>query len=97
MPTNNDSSDVSEMLVSISRVVNKSEMYYSFKGMCEKLGVSLSTGNRWKKEGKLPCALTINGQARYRDSDIESMVIKQNPDLLGLAPGQNTDSIIKGL
>lgn len=95
MPSNNDSLETPDMLVSISHVVNQTEVYYTFKGMCEKLGVSVSTGNRWKKEHRLPDAVTINGQTRYRDSDIESMVLKQNPGLIESASG--ADSIVKGL
>jgi predicted DNA-binding transcriptional regulator AlpA len=98
MTTNNDSLELPDMLVSINKVIKSTEIYYTFKGMCEKLGVSLSTGNRWKKEEKLPAPVKINGQVRYRDSDIESMVLKQNPELLAASrTGESAANIVKGL
>lgn len=58
------------------------EFYYSITGVAEKLGVSRSTVTTWKREGKLPEPVLINGIQRYRETDIEHMVASQNPGLV---------------
>lgn len=59
-------------------VMKGNELYLSMGGVCAKLSISKATGGRWKKEGKLPGAVEINGIPRYRDSDVENMIAEQN-------------------
>lgn len=63
-------------------IVKSNELYLSFKGACQKLSISTSTGRLWRndEEKQFPEPVVINGVNRYRDSDIEKMIADQNKD-----------------
>lgn len=56
------------------------EVYYSQKELTRILNVSRATLLRWRKEGRLPEPVQINGLDRYSSFDIKKMVDHQNPD-----------------
>lgn len=88
----------SDMVVILGEITRKAEIYYSQKGLYEKLGVSKATIAKWKKEGKLPAPVTINGVDRYRESDIEKMIALQNPHLAsGQTLNGEASQMVKGL
>ncbi|MEY8239985.1 MAG: hypothetical protein RPT25_06545 [Cycloclasticus sp.] len=93
--TNQDTiNDSQELLIAITNI-GKIEVYHSVQTACEKFKISRSTFGRWKKEGKLPATVEINEQERYRDSDLDRMVLRQNME--SLAPNQvakDTASIV---
>ena len=89
--------DTQELLIAISKM-GKIEIYHSIGSACTKLDVSRSTFGRWKKEGKLPATVEFNDQERYRDSDLDRMVLRQNMETLD--PNQvanDTGSIVGSL
>jgi len=57
-----------------------SDRYLNLKALAAYLDVSRSTITRWKREGRLPPSLTINGLERWRSTDIDAMVERQNKD-----------------
>lgn len=72
----------------VERAMNRKEHYLTVKQVCSKLDISSTTQSKWRKEGKMPEMVEVNGFLRYRDSDIEKMIQRQNPHLLGLRETQ---------
>ncbi len=82
---NNPSKDSPQMegiMVLVNNQVNLTEVYHSIKSACLKLSISRSTLERWRKEGTFPLAVVINGQDRFKDSEIDRLVLRQNPRLM---------------
>lgn len=79
---------VSDFLNAVDRLAKGAEIYHTIKSACLKLDISRSTFEKWRKEGRLPEAVEVNGFDRYRESDLESMILHQNPHLLGLENSQ---------
>lgn len=75
---------MSDLVNAIERLPKGQEVYMSIKAVCQKLDISRSTFERWRKEGRIPGEVHVYGVPRYRDSDIEKMISKQNPQLIGM-------------
>ncbi len=76
------SSETPEMLIAIKKMAKGVEVYHSVKTLCQKLSISRSTVERWVKEGKLPKPVLLNGENRFKDSEVDELILHQNPQRL---------------
>ncbi len=63
-------------------VIIDQEVFYSTTSLQRIFDVSERTIQNWRKDGKLPPRLTINGIPRFSSSDIKALVDQQNPSRL---------------
>jgi predicted site-specific integrase-resolvase len=59
--------------------IGEQEVFYTLTRVAEVLDVSRATIARWKKDGKLPKPVTVNGMERYSSRDLERFINQQNP------------------
>ncbi|MEY8251442.1 MAG: helix-turn-helix domain-containing protein [Colwellia sp.] len=73
------------------------EIYLSPAQAAKKLGVTTRTIERWKLAGKMPQPISINGNPRYLNSEIDAMIRQQNPGRFIDTVTSEAESFVQGL